>query len=72
MDGQPYVMQLVSSPELYEITATFSNQIVLLQYCIEYGDKECLNILLREGANVNHATMHGWTAVFPASREFKN
>jgi len=39
-------------------------------FCLEYGHKECLDILLREGADVNHTTMHGRTALCYATSEF--
>jgi len=47
----------------------FGNQHINTLFT-DNGDIECLDILLRQGADVNHTTIHGWTALFHAAREF--
>jgi len=37
---------------------------------LENGHKECLEVLLREGADVNHSNRYGWTALCYAAGEF--
>jgi len=47
-----------------------SINLIIFCFDLDKGHKECLEVLLRAGANVDHLNRHGWTALCYSAGEF--